>query len=98
MTGEITLRGLVTPVGGIKEKLLGAHRAGIRTLILPFKNRRDVLQDLPKSIQDELKIVYVRNIWEAVETAFGEQLWEMSEDGGRGVRERGGGWAGEARL
>ncbi|MBN2803858.1 MAG: endopeptidase La, partial [Deltaproteobacteria bacterium] len=55
MTGEITLRGLVLPIGGVKEKVLGAHRAGIRTVILPERNRKDE-PDIPKEILDELKI------------------------------------------
>nr|CRX79164.1 hypothetical protein ls5930a1_00188 [Leucosporidium scottii] len=77
MTGEITLRGLVTPVGGIKEKVLGAHRAGIHTLLLPFKNAKDVTADLPPSIQEECTFIYTRTIWDALEAAFGkERLWE----------------------
>jgi ATP-dependent Lon protease len=76
MTGEITLRGLVTPVGGIKEKLLGAHRAGIKRLILPIRNRKDVEQDLPANVRADLDITYVRTIWQALETAFGNSLFE----------------------
>ncbi|KAK4048448.1 hypothetical protein OIV83_004794 [Microbotryomycetes sp. JL201] len=76
MTGEITLRGNVTPVGGIKEKILGAHRAGIQTVILPLKNRKDVESDLSDQIKTQIKVVYVRSIWEALEEAFGPQvLW-----------------------
>lgn len=76
MTGEITLRGLVTPVGGIKEKCLGAHRAGIKRLILPLRNRKDVEADLPRKVRDQLSINYVSNIWQAIELAFGNALFE----------------------
>jgi ATP-dependent Lon protease len=65
MTGEITLRGKVLPVGGIKEKVLGAHRAGIRTVILPRRNERD-LDDLPADLRAELTVVPVddvREVW-----------------------------------
>jgi ATP-dependent Lon protease len=58
MTGEITLRGKVLPVGGIKEKVLAAHRAGIRTVILPARNERD-LEDLPEELRRELSFVFV---------------------------------------
>ena len=76
MTGEITLRGLVTPVGGIKEKCLGAHRAGIKRLILPVRNKKDVEADLPANVRAELDIQYVRTIWQALEVAFGNTLFE----------------------
>lgn len=76
MTGEITLRGLVTPVGGIKEKLLGAHRAGIKRLILPQRNRKDVEADLPVNVRSDMDIQYVRTIWQALEIAFGNSLFE----------------------
>lgn len=85
MTGEMTLRGQVTPVGGIKEKCLGAHRAGIRRLILPLRNRKDVEADLPKNIRDEMSISYVRTIWQAIEIAFGQRaLLESALKGGTG--------------
>jgi ATP-dependent Lon protease len=58
MTGEITLRGKVLPVGGIKEKTLAAHRAGIRTVILPRRNERDV-EDVPGELRDEMRFVFV---------------------------------------
>ncbi len=58
MTGEITLRGRVLPIGGIKEKALGAHRAGIKTIILPRRNGPD-LDDLPREVLDELEIILV---------------------------------------
>ncbi|SCV73155.1 BQ2448_7080 [Microbotryum intermedium] len=77
MTGEITL---LTPVGGIREKVLGAHRAGIRTLILPFKNRRDVNDDLPLEIKNDMEFIFIKNIFEALEAAFGkEALWRGRE-------------------
>ena len=59
MTGEITLRGKVTPVGGIKEKLIGALRAGVKTVLLPVGNRKDV-KDLPQEVKDGLNIIHVK--------------------------------------
>src|SRR6185369_3473587 len=58
MTGEITLRGKVLPVGGIKEKVLAAHRAGIRSVILPRRNERDV-EDVPEELRRQLAFVFV---------------------------------------
>jgi ATP-dependent Lon protease len=60
MTGEITLRGKVLPVGGIKEKVLAAHRAGIRTVILPSRNERDV-EDVPEELRRELRFVFAED-------------------------------------
>ena len=71
MTGEITLRGNVLPVGGVKEKLLAARRAKIKTVILPEPNRRD-LEDLPQEVRDDLKFVFV----EHVSQVFSEALLE----------------------
>ncbi|OAA65974.1 peptidase s16 [Niveomyces insectorum RCEF 264] len=65
MTGELTLRGRVTAVGGIKEKLIGALRAGVKTVLLPAQNRRDV-KDLPQEIKDGLDIIHVSHVWEAL--------------------------------
>jgi ATP-dependent Lon protease len=59
MTGEISLRGRVMPVGGIKEKLIGALRAGVKTVLLPVQNRKDV-KDLPQEVKDGLEIIHVR--------------------------------------
>jgi ATP-dependent Lon protease len=69
MTGEITLSGLVFPVGGIKEKVLAAHRAGIHRIILPARNEAD-LEDIPEDVRRELEIVPVNRINEVVEAAL----------------------------
>jgi ATP-dependent Lon protease len=61
MTGEISLRGLVLPVGGIKEKCIAAARAGIHTVILPARNRRD-LDDIPESVRSQLEFVWADKI------------------------------------
>jgi len=66
MTGEITLRGSVLPVGGIKEKVLAAHRAGIKRVILPDRNRKDLV-DIPESIRKDLELSFVKRIQEALE-------------------------------
>jgi ATP-dependent Lon protease len=60
MTGEITLRGRVLPVGGIREKILAAHRSGLKTVILPRKNIKDLV-DVPKRARDELTLVPVEH-------------------------------------
>jgi ATP-dependent Lon protease len=66
MTGEITLRGSVLPVGGIKEKVLAAHRAGIKRVILPDRNRKDLV-DIPESVRKDLELTFVKRIQEALE-------------------------------
>lgn len=69
MTGEITLRGLVLPVGGIKEKVLAAHRAGIKTVILPKWNKKD-LEDIPKKIQNQIQFHFVSKMMDVLKIAF----------------------------
>jgi len=69
MTGEITLRGEVLPIGGLKEKLLAAHRGGIKTVLIPHENTRD-LTDIPKNIKQNLDIRPVRWIDEVLEVAL----------------------------
>ena len=69
MTGEITLRGRVLPIGGVKEKLLAAHRAGIKTFILPEKNKRDLV-DIPKEVLDTVEIKPVGQIDEVLKVAL----------------------------
>ncbi|MBK7449709.1 MAG: endopeptidase La [Anaerolineales bacterium] len=72
MTGEITLRGRVLPIGGVREKVLAAHRAGLRTVILPEKNLKDLV-DLPKTAKSEMKIVPVKHMDDVLEIALGKQ-------------------------
>lgn len=69
MTGEITLRGKVLPVGGIKEKLIGAHRAGLKVVIMPKENEKD-LQDLPQKVLKELQLVFVKHMDEVLSVAL----------------------------
>jgi len=69
MTGEISLRGLVLPVGGIKEKTIAAHRAGIRTVLLPLRNHKD-LEDIPESVRNDLRFVWLEHVEEALASAF----------------------------
>ena len=78
MTGEITLRGNVLPVGGVKEKLLAARRAKIKTVILPAPNRRD-LDDLPQEVRDDLNFIFVENVLQV----FDEVLREAKPSAGR---------------
>jgi ATP-dependent Lon protease len=66
MTGEITLRGSVLPVGGIKEKVLAAHRAGIKRVLLPERNRKDLV-DIPETVRKDLELIFVKKIQEALE-------------------------------
>ena len=69
MTGEITLRGRVLPIGGVKEKTLSAHRAGLTTIILPRDNERDV-EDVPDSVRAELSFVFVSDVEEVLKIAL----------------------------
>jgi len=69
MTGEVTLRGLVLPVGGIKEKVLAAHRAGVKQVIMPARNQKD-LEDIPKNVRAEIKFVFAKNVDEVLEAAL----------------------------
>lgn len=69
MTGEITLRGRVLPIGGLKEKALAAYRTGVKTIIIPFDNIKD-LEDIPENIRKDIKFVPVKNMDEVLETAL----------------------------
>jgi ATP-dependent Lon protease len=69
MTGEITLRGRVLPIGGLKEKLLAAHRGGIATVILPKENRKD-LRDVPRRVLKALRLVLVEHVDDVLREAL----------------------------
>jgi ATP-dependent Lon protease len=69
MSGEITLRGHVLPVGGIKEKVLAAHRGGIRRVILPARNEKD-LQDIPKNVREEMEFIFAKTVDTVLENAL----------------------------
>jgi len=86
MTGEISLRGKVTAVGGIKEKLIGALRAGVKTVLLPAQNRKDV-RDLPQEVKDGLQILHVSHIWEAIRLVWPESHW-ASDSNYAGIESR----------
>ncbi|HEY3328907.1 MAG TPA: endopeptidase La [Capsulimonadaceae bacterium] len=70
MTGEITLSGKVLPVGGIKEKVLAARRAGIRTVILPARNRKDLEEDIPEELRRDMTFIYASDITDVLENAL----------------------------
>jgi ATP-dependent Lon protease len=78
MTGEITMRGKILPVGGIKEKVLAAHRAGIRTIILPEKSKSEVVE-IPETVKKEMKFIYVKNMDDVVRNAFRGRKYNSKE-------------------
>ncbi|MGA7440477.1 MAG: endopeptidase La [Luteibacter sp.] len=84
MTGEITLRGRVLPIGGLKEKLLAAHRGGITTVIIPEENRKDLV-DLPENITSSLEIHPVKWIDEVLDLALERPLGPVKAEDGKGV-------------
>ena len=73
MTGEITLRGLVLPIGGLKEKLLAAHRAGIKTVLIPIENKKDLVE-VPKTILESMDIIPIKNVDEVLKVALVKPL------------------------
>jgi len=83
MTGEITLRGQVLPVGGIKEKILAAHRAGLRTVVLPRRNEKD-LDDLPQETRDDMTFVLVERVDEVLSTALRDGQISQTSEGENG--------------
>ena len=73
MTGEITLRGKVLPIGGLKEKVLAAHRGGIKNVILPKDNEKD-LKDIPSSVLKDVKMILVETMDEVLDIALEEPI------------------------
>jgi len=73
MTGEITLRGRVLPIGGVREKVLAAHRAGLKTVLLPEKNMKDLVE-LPKTARAELKIIPVKHMDDVLKLALSAEV------------------------
>jgi ATP-dependent Lon protease len=84
MTGEITLRGKVMPIGGIKEKVLAAYRSGIRTVILPEKNRADLEEDLPKELRDAMHFVFAADIRQVLDAALESSTTEEEQTASNG--------------
>ena len=72
MTGEITLRGRVLPIGGLKEKALSAHRAGLTTIIIPEENEKDI-ENIPESVRNDLTFIPVKHLDEVLEQALVEE-------------------------
>lgn len=90
MTGEVTLTGKVLPIGGVKEKALGAHRAGIKTLIFPERNKKDVLEDIPEEIRKEMKIHFASDVKQVLERTLepkaGARKSAAANSGGNAAR------------
>ena len=89
MTGEITLRGNVLPVGGIKEKVLAARRSGLTTIVLPEGNRKN-LDEIPKALRKDLTLQFVEDIHDVFRLAFRDPLEVVgvAESSGRKPRSR----------
>jgi ATP-dependent Lon protease len=79
MTGEITLRGEVTAIGGLKEKLLAGLRGGIKTVLIPEEKRKD-LQDIPENVKNDLEIVPVKWIDQVLEVALERQPTPLTDE------------------
>jgi ATP-dependent Lon protease len=73
MTGEITLRGNILPIGGVREKILAAHRAGLKTILLPEKNAKDLVE-VPKKVREDLHIIFVHHMDEVIDIALAPAL------------------------
>jgi ATP-dependent Lon protease len=79
MTGEITLRGQVLPVGGIKEKVLAAHRVGIDTIILPSRNEKD-LDDIPDDVENQIEFILVDDVDQVLAAALADPIEPLNGD------------------
>lgn len=84
-TGELTLRGAVTPIGGVREKVLGAHRAGVSRVYLPERNRRDVESEL-KGKKHGVDVRYVADVRGAVREVWDKEAWKDQDVEGTGKR------------
>jgi Lon-like ATP-dependent protease len=81
MTGVISFVGQVLPVGGLKEKILASHRAGIKTILAPGANRTDIEENVPEGVKTGIKFVYVEDVKEVLHEAFkGETVTERWKD------------------
>ena len=87
MTGEITLRGKVMPIGGVKEKVLAAYRSGIRTVILPKRNEPDIMEDLPKELHEQMHFIFATDIREVVEAALEPAEPKETKEKGKDAKE-----------
>ncbi|RYP44738.1 hypothetical protein DL768_008843 [Monosporascus sp. mg162] len=87
MTGEFQLSGHVKRVGGIKEKLIGAYRAGVKTVLLPAQNAKDA-KEVPSEVRDGLKIIFVNHIWEAIRHVWPDVQWPREEENSRPIQPR----------
>src|SRR6185369_6895774 len=87
MTGEITLRGRVLPIGGLKSKILAAHLSGARTVILPRKNEKD-LRDIPEEIRKSIKLVMAENMDQVLEAALRRRPKPLDAKAGPGTTGR----------
>ena len=85
MTGEISLRGLVLPVGGIKEKVVAAHRAGIKRVMLPARNRKD-FEDIPEEARSELEFVWLERVDDAVAAGLEPETPRAGASAGKSAR------------
>jgi len=85
MTGEITLRGQVLPIGGVKEKVLAAHRAGLKTVILPRRNEKD-LEDVPEEVRQDIKFILAERVEEVLREAL--EAPKPKGDGGAAAPKR----------
>jgi ATP-dependent Lon protease len=86
MTGEVTLSGKVLPIGGVKEKVLAAHRAGIRTIILPERNRKEFREDVPYEVQKEVHFEFVSDVKQVLDLALEPSASQKPHRNGRATR------------
>jgi len=80
VTGEVTLRGHVLPVGGIRDKVLAAHRAGVKHVLVPMANKRNVLEDVPAKMLNKVEVHYLKHVNEAIDWAFGRPADDKKSD------------------